>query len=110
MLGNAVCYRRLGYYLGFSRAEIEQKLENVVERGKGHLGSYLGRKWKAQTKLEVERAIDTDKYVKPLFEFWGYRWDEYNLSKPCEDLPWLELMRAKKGPLPGDDDPVLQKV
>lgn len=50
----------------------------------------------------MELAVKHDSKIAADFDFWGYKRNEYSLSLDCESLPWMEKMRDRRGPLPGD--------
>jgi len=103
VLGNEPCYRRLAHYLRMSPEEVSKLVPKAIAANRGHEGSYLGKKWSAQLKTHVEDVMVKDAHVLGDFAFWGYKANEYKLSVDCESMAWMERMRAKKGPLPGDD-------
>src|SRR5262249_48824271 len=105
--GHEPCFRRLAHYLNLSPEELEVKVPASIKANQGHEGSYFGNEWNKNMKNMVETGVKHDSYVLPQFDFWGYQPDEYKLTKDCESLEWMKLMREREGPLPGDDDPKL---
>ena len=85
-----------------SPEDIKEKVPKAIKANQGHESSYLGHKWSLETKELVEAAMKHNKHTVPDFEFWGYKTDNYALALDCESLPWMRLMREKKGKLPGD--------
>ena len=104
VLGNRACYDRLAAFIGLSPAEAAARVPKAIEANRGHESSYLGNKWNDKIKSKVERVVSHSSRARPQFSFWGYEPEKYAFSVPCEEMPWLKQMRAKKGPLPGDKD------
>ena len=75
----------------------------TIHANRGHESSYLGKKWSLEVKMEVERAMRYNTKAQSDLLFWGYGATNYTMSEDCENLPWLKLMRERKGPLPGDE-------
>ena len=103
VLGKEPCFRRLAHYLNIPLEELNRRIPDAIKANQGHESSYLGHKWSQELKNQVESAMINNKHTLKDFAFWGYKPDNYALSLECESLPWLSQMRAKKGPLPGDD-------
>jgi hypothetical protein len=104
VLGNEACFRRLAHYLPLPPDEMEVRIPRAIVANGGHESSYMGNKWGKDLKHEVEHVMKHNKHTLPDFDFWGYAPEDYRLSRDCESLPWMDLMRKKKGPLPGDND------
>jgi hypothetical protein len=107
VMGNSACYKRLAAFIGIQPQDMETRVEKSIEANKGHMSSYLGNKWTDDVKATVENRVEHNSRAKNQFDFWGYHGDSYSFTKECEELEWMKLMRAKKGPLPGDVDYVL---
>ena len=106
--GKKKCFQRLAHFLKTPVEDIANNVRSAIRQSRGHIRSYFGNEWDTRSKRLVEwAALHSDRTLKD-FEFWGYKPNEYDTSIDCESLPWLNLTRAKKGPLPGDDDPFLQ--
>lgn len=101
---NPKCFRRFAHYLNITEDHMDQLISKAMASGKGHEGSYLGRKWDKNTQHVVIHAAKHDEKAQTELQFWGYGNDSYGLKQDCEELEWLKLMREAKGPLPGDDD------
>jgi hypothetical protein len=102
VMGNTACYKRLARYLNMQPSIINDRVDKAAKANQGHEGSYLGKKWSHELKTEVEAAMMNNPRAKAEFEFWGYKADDYVLATDCESLQWMERLRQKKGPLPGD--------
>lgn len=100
--GNYECFKRLATFIGLTDEQMNLLVPRAVDSSRGHMSSYYGSKWKDDVKLRTEHVADADAVGSKQLQFWGYNTKAYGLSLHCEELPWLQLTRNKKGPLPGD--------
>jgi len=125
VVGNEPCFRRLAAFLGLTDKETSERVPLAIEKNRGHKSSYFGHHctclrgfaifdfiYKASTdkggagtpeiRSEVERKAQLDEDAASALKFWGYSTEEYALRQPCEELEWMDAIRRRKGPLPGD--------
>jgi hypothetical protein len=102
VLGNYACYKRLAAFLKLPESLISEMVNASITLNLGHEQSYMGNKYNDTTRDNLYESLKTNNRVEERFALWGYEKNSFRLTLDCESLPWMDQVRERKGPLPGD--------